>query len=108
VISEASGRSSRLAELMRTARPLLIDFTEDGAFAGMLSGEGTPDAARIEVVLGREAAPGMPVALLIRPDGYVAWAADADGPAEREVLGEALARWFGVRVQPRPLTNATR
>jgi 2-polyprenyl-6-methoxyphenol hydroxylase-like FAD-dependent oxidoreductase len=108
VISEASGGSSRLAELTRTARPLLIDCTEDGAFAEMLSAEGTTDAARIEVVLGREAAPGMPVALLIRPDGYVAWAAVADGVAEREALGDALARWFAVRVQPRPLTRATR
>ncbi|MFJ3335883.1 FAD-dependent monooxygenase [Streptomyces sp. NPDC086766] len=35
--------------------------------------------------------------LLVRPDGYVAWAADRDMPeAElRESLGTALATWFG-------------
>jgi len=42
--------------------------------------------------------------LLIRPDGYVAWAADQDGTAEREGLRDAVAQWF----QPRPLTSATR
>ncbi|TDU90818.1 2-polyprenyl-6-methoxyphenol hydroxylase-like FAD-dependent oxidoreductase [Kribbella voronezhensis] len=103
VISEASGRSSRLAELTRSARPLLIDLTENAGFAELLA-----EADRIEVVAGQGAGPGQPVALLIRPDGYVAWAADADGPAEREALGDALERWFAVRVQPRPLTKATR
>ncbi len=35
--------------------------------------------------------------LLVRPDGYVAWAADRDatGPEIRKGLSEALARWFG-------------
>lgn len=89
----------RLAELTRTARPLLIDCTEDATFAALL-----PDTERIDVVTGTGPEPAM----LIRPDGYVAWAADDDGPAEREALDEALARWFAVRVQPRPLTNTTR
>jgi hypothetical protein len=102
VIADASGRSTRLAELTRTARPLLIDLTNDSVFAELLA-----DVDRIEVVAGHGADPGQPVALLIRPDGYVAWAADADGPGEREALGDALARWFAVRVQ-RPLTKATR
>ena len=34
-------------------------------------------------------------AVLIRPDGYVAWAADAFEAAERERLRSALQRWFG-------------
>ncbi|WP_112249077.1 FAD-dependent monooxygenase [Kribbella monticola] len=103
VISEDSGRSSRLAELTRSARPLLIDLTENAGFAELLA-----EVDRIEVISGRGAIPGQPVALLIRPDGYVAWAADVDGRVEREALEDALARWFAVRVQPRPLTKATR
>ena len=44
------------------------------------------------------------IALLIRPDGYVAWAAERVGDAERDELREAVTQWF----QPRPLTSATR
>jgi hypothetical protein len=114
VLDDVSGRPVRLAELTRTARPLLIDLSEKATFAALLATAGDladradvqpTDARRIEVVLGRGAAPGAPVALLIRPDGSVAWAADSDGPDEREALGDALARWFAVRVQPRPLTK---
>jgi 2-polyprenyl-6-methoxyphenol hydroxylase-like FAD-dependent oxidoreductase len=112
VLDDTDGRPVRLSELTRTARPLLIDLTEDTAFAAVVTTAGADtqpiDARRIEVVLGRGAAPGTPMALLIRPDGYVAWAADGDGPDEQEALGDALARWFAVRVQPRPLTRATR
>lgn len=84
-----------LAELMRTARPLLIDLTPDESFARTV----VPD--RVEVVTAQAEAP---LALLIRPDGYVAWAAERDGVAEQEGLRDALAQWF----QARPLTNATR
>ncbi|TDO50465.1 2-polyprenyl-6-methoxyphenol hydroxylase-like FAD-dependent oxidoreductase [Kribbella sp. VKM Ac-2571] len=86
--------SKRLAELMRSARPLLVDLTPDGSFADLV-------ADPIEVVTGRGEAP---IALLIRPDGYVAWAAEQDGVAEREGLRDAVVQWF----QPRPLTSATR
>jgi hypothetical protein len=34
-------------------------------------------------------------ALLIRPDGYVAWAADELGVDDRERLQAALSRWCG-------------
>ena len=34
-------------------------------------------------------------ALLIRPDGYVAWAADTFEVADEERLRSALQRWFG-------------
>jgi 3-(3-hydroxy-phenyl)propionate hydroxylase len=33
----------------------------------------------------------MPAAVLIRPDGHVAWAGDADGAH----LADALDTWFG-------------
>jgi hypothetical protein len=34
-------------------------------------------------------------AMLIRPDGYIAWAADTFGSAEEAGLHAALQRWFG-------------
>ena len=43
---------------------------------------------RLPTVLGDVAAPA---AVLIRPDGYVAWVGDGT-PAG---LGNALTRWFG-------------
>jgi 2-polyprenyl-6-methoxyphenol hydroxylase-like FAD-dependent oxidoreductase len=89
---------TRLAELMRSGRPLLLDLTADGAFAATVSTD------RIEVVAGQGE---LLIALLIRPDGYVAWAAEHDGVPEQDGLRTALARWFGVP-QERPLTSATR
>ncbi|GAA3143849.1 2-polyprenyl-6-methoxyphenol hydroxylase-like FAD-dependent oxidoreductase [Kribbella aluminosa] len=85
----------RLAGLMRSGRPLLVDLTPSGAFAG------TRVPKQVEVHAGRSE---RPLALLIRPDGYVAWAAEQDGDAERDELRDALEQWF----QPRPLTSATR
>jgi 2-polyprenyl-6-methoxyphenol hydroxylase-like FAD-dependent oxidoreductase len=93
------GRPVRLAELTRNAQPLLIDLTEGAVFSGEVTTE------RVVCVAASSRDRGG--AMLLRPDGYVAWAADSDGVEEREALREALSRWFGVRDQ-RPLTNATR
>ena len=73
---------TRLAELTRDARPLLLDLT------GALADE-THDN-RVRVVTARTDSPL--AGMLIRPDGYVAWASvepDVDG------LRAALTRWFG-------------
>ncbi|MFC0542316.1 FAD-dependent monooxygenase [Kutzneria chonburiensis] len=72
----------RLAELACTGRPLLLDFTGTlGVFQGPID------------VITAEPVEGLPAAVLIRPDNYVAWASStADG------LSEALDRWFGVAV----------
>jgi hypothetical protein len=93
--SAAAPARVRLAELMRAGRPLLLDLTPAGSFAA----SGVPD--QIDVVTGRS---DRQIALLIRPDGYVAWAAEQDGVAEQDGLRDALAFWF----QARPLTSATR
>ncbi|MER7248495.1 FAD-dependent monooxygenase [Kribbella sp. NPDC000426] len=85
----------RLAELMRSGRPVLLDLTPNGAFAATA----VPD--QVDVITGRS---DRQIALLIRPDGYVAWAAEGDGAAERDGLLDALDTWF----QARPLTSATR
>lgn len=78
----------RTAELLHEGRPVLLDLGGDVAAAA----EGWAD--RVDVVTAsvtdRPAA-----ALLIRPDGYVAWAADEFGAAHQEALRAALRRWFG-------------
>ncbi|GHF60582.1 FAD-dependent oxidoreductase [Kitasatospora xanthocidica] len=79
---------ARLAELARTGRPLLLDLGggkhADGA-AGWRD--------RVDTVVADCAEPPAG-ALLLRPDGYVAWASEADDP-DPDGLAEALRTWFG-------------
>ena len=74
----------RVADLLHSARPILLDLT----------GGLRVTHAGVNVVTGtmvnRPAA-----ALLIRPDGYVAWAADGFDDTDRDHLHDALRRWFG-------------
>jgi len=81
----------RLAELTRTARPLLLDLTPAASLGDELRGW----TDRVDVVTGK-AAPEA-TALLIRPDGYVAWATSSADPddTDRKALRAALERWFG-------------
>ncbi|MFD1545288.1 FAD-dependent monooxygenase [Nonomuraea guangzhouensis] len=74
-----------LATLMRTGRPLLLDL--DGGLQEPLRADTWGD--RIDVVTAKCLAPPAD-ALLIRPDGYVAWAGTPD-----ESLDEAVRTWFG-------------
>ncbi|MEU6848969.1 FAD-dependent monooxygenase [Actinacidiphila alni] len=90
-----TGGAVRLAELARSARPLLLDLTDDASAAAALG----PWGGRVEVVTARPGPsdrPG-PAALLIRPDAYVAWASDEPrpGPEALEKLRAAAERWFG-------------
>lgn len=80
---------TRLAELTRTARPLLLDFT------GSLGDELRGWTDRVDLVAGK--AESEATALLVRPDGYVAWATSSAEPddTERKALRAALERWFG-------------
>ncbi len=82
----------RLAELTRTARPLLLDLTEDACYASEVDGW----RDRVDTVTG-SAQDSHACALLIRPDCYVAWATDTARPdrALRESLRAALGTWFG-------------
>ncbi|MEU3568964.1 FAD-dependent monooxygenase [Kitasatospora sp. NPDC036755] len=80
----------RIGELARTGRPLLIDLT--GGELG-LAGAAAGWKDRMDLVTAH--APQPPAgALLLRPDGYVAWATDADRPDD-EGLVRALRTWFG-------------
>jgi 2-polyprenyl-6-methoxyphenol hydroxylase-like FAD-dependent oxidoreductase len=74
----------RLAELVRSGRPLLIDLTEDGHLT-----------ADVDVVHAR--ADTGATALLLRPDSYVVWASGDARPDQRR-LADAVREWFGVAV----------
>ncbi|MEU4690676.1 FAD-dependent monooxygenase [Actinoplanes sp. NPDC023714] len=93
VVHGAEG-PQRLAELTRTARPLLLDSTGD--FAEIA----TPWKDRVDVVTGRLDGTAA-TALLIRPDCFVAWSAghaESEGGAEAagaESLRAALTAHFG-------------
>lgn len=94
------GAKTTAFELLHPARGVLLDLTESGA-AGA-AGSGWAD--RVDTV--RAAVQGCAEdvdlsgvdALLVRPDGYIAWIG-ATGDAG---LGEALLRWFGPAV-PAPV-----
>ncbi|QIY63670.2 FAD-dependent oxidoreductase [Streptomyces sp. RPA4-2] len=89
------GTRRRTTELLRTGRGLLLslDGNGNGAGAGALRTVVEPWSDRVVFVAGPPEAGGpLPAgqALLVRPDGYVAWA----GPRP-DGLPEALTRWFG-------------
>ncbi|GAA5068068.1 2-polyprenyl-6-methoxyphenol hydroxylase-like FAD-dependent oxidoreductase [Thermocatellispora tengchongensis] len=83
-----AGRATRVAELLRTARPLLLDLAgrPESVAAGAEWGE--------RVAVATAYAEDRPAdAVLIRPDGYVAWA--ATGRPDPDGLRLALRTWFG-------------
>ncbi|WP_327391658.1 MULTISPECIES: FAD-dependent monooxygenase [unclassified Streptomyces] len=78
------GHTRRLAELLRDARPLLVDLTGGSDLAATAE----PWSDRVHRVTATADEAPAP-ALLIRPDGYVAWAG-----ADPDSLKAALTRWF--------------
>jgi 2-polyprenyl-6-methoxyphenol hydroxylase-like FAD-dependent oxidoreductase len=82
----------RLAELTRTARPLLLDLTENACYASEV--DGWRDRVDSVTASTRDV---NACALLLRPDCYVAWAADTARPDQTllESLRAALTTWFG-------------
>ncbi len=84
----------RVFTLLHDARPVLLNLGEPGGF------DITPWADRVQVVdahyVGLWELPVLgavpaPVAVLIRPDGYVAWVGDLT----HRGLPDALTTWFG-------------
>lgn len=78
----------RVEELLHDARPVLLDF---GGGVGAAAREWADRADVVEASVAERPA----AAMLVRPDGYVAWATDAFGPDDEEGLRAALLRWFG-------------
>jgi 2-polyprenyl-6-methoxyphenol hydroxylase-like FAD-dependent oxidoreductase len=92
-VAYASG-TRRVAEFARDGRPLLVDLTEHGAVASAV----VDVADQLDVAAGRPVGDVAATAILVRPDGYVAWASSAAAPDLDELakLRGVLARWFGI------------
>lgn len=93
-VVSTSTATHRIAELMRSGRPLLLDLSQDAAPAEMAAAwSDRVDALRVNAL----SPPAR--ALLIRPDGYVAWATDGSiAPHNHTGLDQALTTWFGPAV----------
>src|SRR5829696_6807826 len=99
-------------DLLHGAHGVLLDLADDAALRDVASGW----SDRVDMVTASLHAGGTPLdgvrALLVRPDGYVAWV--SPGGPEAEDLPAALARWFGAaapveRAEPaRPTSSAAR
>jgi 2-polyprenyl-6-methoxyphenol hydroxylase-like FAD-dependent oxidoreductase len=89
---ETAGRRTRVAELMRAARPVLLDLTSGDRVAAAAA-----DWADRVPFMVAEPLTGTPPAdaLLIRPDGYVAWAIGPDAADQAAGLRAALTAWCG-------------
>jgi 3-(3-hydroxy-phenyl)propionate hydroxylase len=90
----AATGTQRVFSLLHQARPILLDFGQPGALditdwaERVRSVDARYDGAWELPVLGAVAAP---TAVLIRPDGYVAWVGDGTDHGFRD----ALTTWFG-------------
>ena len=89
-----AGGPVRVFELLHGARPVLLNLGEPGAF------DLTPRADRVQLVEAEYGGPWelpvlgavtAPTAVLIRPDGYVAWVGEPAGFG----LADAMRTWFG-------------
>ncbi|MYW68458.1 FAD-dependent oxidoreductase [Streptomyces sp. SID8379] len=80
---------TRLADHLHTGRALLLDLADSAAVRKHAADH---DPGRLTVVTTTSPGHPTPAALLVRPDGCVAWAADTD---TCDGLPEALARWIG-------------
>jgi 3-(3-hydroxy-phenyl)propionate hydroxylase len=99
----------RLFTLLHDARAVLLNLGEPGGF------DITPWASRVQLIDAKYDGPWelpalgvvtAPSAMLIRPDGYVAWVGNRTEPR----LTDALTTWFGppaaVPFAERPVTNS--
>ena len=84
----------RVFTLLHDARPVLLNLGEPGGF------DITPWADRVPLIdatyVGTWELPAIgavtaPTAVLVRPDGYVAWVGDLTQVS----LADALTKWFG-------------
>ncbi|MCJ1439581.1 MAG: hypothetical protein MMC23_000060 [Stictis urceolatum] len=84
---------SRLGPKLSGGRGMLIDFEDGAALKGLIVGgkyEARVDYAGMSAKNKRGIR-----ALLIRPDGFVAWAAEDNVTPDLDAATAALERWFG-------------
>jgi hypothetical protein len=84
----------RVAELARVGRPVLVDLTDCGAVAAAAA----DIRDQLTLVAGQRVGEINATAVLVRPDGYVAWASSqaVPDPDEMRRLRQALTKWFGI------------
>lgn len=82
---------TRPAELLRSGRGVFLDVANREDLRAVA--EGWADRVTVVTATAPERPPGTE-AILIRPDGYTAWAARSE-PGDADQLRAALARWFG-------------
>ncbi|MFD9911046.1 FAD-dependent monooxygenase [Streptomyces sp. NPDC059063] len=102
---KTSDGESYVYALLHEGRPVLLDLRGSAEVAA--AAEGWTD--RVDLVEARSEDDHWPVptvgevpapaALLIRPDGHVAWVAAADGTPDTAALRTALTTWFGPAAQ---------
>jgi hypothetical protein len=89
-----AGGQTRVFKLLHEAKPLLLNLGQPGEL------DITPWADRVQLVDARYVGPWelpvlgavtAPTAVLIRPDGYVAWVGDGTDSG----LPDAMTTWFG-------------
>ncbi|WP_308280841.1 FAD-dependent monooxygenase [Streptomyces barringtoniae] len=95
---------SRVYELLHAGRPVLLDLHGSAEVTAVAKGW----ADRVDLAEARSeeehwTVPALgdipaPTALLIRPDGHIAWATDDDTP-DTSALRTALTTWFGPALQ---------
>jgi 2-polyprenyl-6-methoxyphenol hydroxylase-like FAD-dependent oxidoreductase len=89
--------TTRVAELMRAARPVLLDFTADGRVAAAAAGWSEP----VTILTARPRNGTQPAdGLLIRPDCYVAWASGPGATDPAAGLEAALQKWCAKMAAP--------
>ena len=84
----------RLGAKMEAGRGLVVDFEDDARLSDLVAGgkyEGRVDY----VGLGAKDRLGLR-ALLVRPDGIVAWVVEENANPDLEAAKAALERWFGI------------
>jgi 2-polyprenyl-6-methoxyphenol hydroxylase-like FAD-dependent oxidoreductase len=79
---------ARIGELMHDGRGILLDFDRNSSLENLAS----EHAGRLKYVSGRAKEQSGLSAVLIRPDGFIAWASDSE-PDEQSVR-QATALWF--------------
>ena len=84
---------SRLGSKLESGRGLLVDFEDDTALKELVVGGEC--GARVDYIGMRAKDTRGLRALLVRPDGIVAWVAEHNGELNLGTAKAALERWFG-------------